>query len=123
MALLSAAGLTSPNLVALVRADLSNETPMGSLPDRRDMRARAVALFGSLGFSYVRLAAGYYAARPWTCFCRMPKSSMFADMPLDNRTVDQLAACHRLVLGPCWATWKRHRRSKRSIISLRMIVL
>jgi hypothetical protein len=24
---------------------------------------------------------------------------MFADMPLDNRTVDQLAACHRLVLA------------------------
>jgi hypothetical protein len=24
-----------------------------------------------------------------TCFCGMRKSSMFAEMPLDNRTVDQ----------------------------------
>jgi hypothetical protein len=27
-----------------------------------------------------------------TCFCRMRKSSMFADVPLDNRTVIRCAA-------------------------------
>src|SRR5882757_8759744 len=27
-----------------------------------------------------------------TCFCGMPKSSMFAEMPLDNRTVVKFAA-------------------------------
>jgi hypothetical protein len=27
-----------------------------------------------------------------TCFCGMRKSSMFAEMPLDNRTVDKFAA-------------------------------
>jgi hypothetical protein len=57
------------------------------------MRARAAALFGLLGLSHPRLAGRL--PRPhvlWTCFCRMRKSSMFADMPLDNRTVDQFAA-------------------------------
>jgi hypothetical protein len=32
---------------------------------------------------------------PRTCFCGMAKSSMFADMPLDNRTVDQFAGLKR----------------------------
>jgi hypothetical protein len=47
---------------------------------------------------------------------------MFADMPLDNRTVDQVAALRRLQ-GPGRAGWKRHRDPKRSNISLRPIVL
>jgi hypothetical protein len=47
---------------------------------------------------------------------------MFADMPLDNRTVDQVAALSRLC-GRSRAGWERLRNSKRSNISLRLIVL
>jgi hypothetical protein len=32
-----------------------------------------------------------------TCFCAMLKSSMFAEMPLDNRTVVQFAAVAAIV--------------------------
>jgi hypothetical protein len=40
-----------------------------------------------------RPAAGYHSRKPFrTCFCGVAKSSMFAEMPLDNRTVDQFAA-------------------------------
>jgi hypothetical protein len=69
------------------------------------------------------LAAGYHSCLfDMTSFCRIPKSSMFADMPLDNRTVDQFAA-HGRQAGPRKACQKRHRSSKRSIISSRAIVL
>jgi hypothetical protein len=47
---------------------------------------------------------------------------MFADMPLDNRTVDQVAALGRLS-GPCQASWRRLRDTKRSNISSWPIVL
>jgi hypothetical protein len=47
---------------------------------------------------------------------------MFADMPLDNRTVDQMAARRRQA-WPSQAGQKRHRSSKRCIVSLRLIVL
>jgi hypothetical protein len=46
---------------------------------------------------------------------------MFADMPLDNRTVDQIAAVAACV-GP-FGPLKRHRSTKRPKISLRLIVL
>jgi len=46
---------------------------------------------------------------------------MFADMPLDNRTVDQIAAV--AAPWPCRTVEKRHRSTKRSKISSRMIVL
>jgi hypothetical protein len=40
-----------------------------------------------------RLIAGFHRQQVHrTCFCGVPKSSMFAQMPLDNRTVVQFAA-------------------------------
>src|SRR6185312_15117284 len=42
-----------------------------------------------------------------TCFCRMRKSSMFADVPLDNRTVDRCAAV--AAIRPSQAVLKPHR--------------
>jgi hypothetical protein len=46
---------------------------------------------------------------------------MFADMPLDNRTVDQIAAV--AACGPLGPLEKRHHSTKRSKISSRLIVL
>jgi hypothetical protein len=47
----------------------------------------------SLDFTYTSLAAGFHRRRVTrTCFCGRRKSSMFAEMPLDNRTVDKFAA-------------------------------
>jgi hypothetical protein len=46
---------------------------------------------------------------------------MFADMPLDNRTVDQIAAV--AACRPFRALGKRHRSTKRLKISSRLIVL
>jgi hypothetical protein len=51
---------------------------------------------GAVGYAWAspttRLAAGYHIGSPVrTCFCGVAKSSMFAEMPLDNRTVDQFA--------------------------------
>jgi hypothetical protein len=38
-------------------------------------------------------AAGFHAGMVHrTCFCGRRKSSMFAEMPLDNRTVNKFAA-------------------------------
>ncbi|HLZ03322.1 MAG TPA: hypothetical protein VKR55_14375 [Bradyrhizobium sp.] len=47
---------------------------------------------------------------------------MFADMPLDNRTVDQLAALAAR-FDPLGPPVKRHRSTKRSKISSWLIVL
>jgi hypothetical protein len=47
---------------------------------------------------------------------------MFADMPLDNRTVDHIAAVAAR-LTPLGSFEKRHRSTKRSKISSRLIVL
>jgi hypothetical protein len=52
--------------------------------------------FGSPGLAHPRLTAGYHNSKSdRTCFCGLAKSSMFADMPLDNRTVDQFASLSR----------------------------
>lgn len=76
-----------------------------------------------LDFATTSLAAGSIAVMPVrTCFCGMRKSSMFVDMPLDNRTVDQIAAGAAL-LGSLDCLKQPHRQTKRSNISLRMIVL
>jgi hypothetical protein len=46
-----------------------------------------------LDITYTSCAAGFHRQRVTrTCFCGMPKSSMFAEMPLDNRTVIKFAA-------------------------------
>jgi hypothetical protein len=47
---------------------------------------------------------------------------MVADMPLDNRTVDQIAA-GAAWFGPFGPFEKRHRKTKRSKISSRLTVL
>jgi hypothetical protein len=61
---------------------------MGFLPDWRETRACAVALLVTPDPQPAGLAAGFRRRRALrTCFCGMPKSSMFAEMPLDNRTV------------------------------------
>jgi hypothetical protein len=53
-----------------------------------ETRARAVALLITPGLHLSGLAADFHRQRVTrTCFCGMPKSSMFAEMPLDNRTV------------------------------------
>src|ERR1700690_2850444 len=74
---------------------LSNETPMGSLPDGRATCASgAVALLVTPGPPPVPgLAAGFHAGMAVrTCFCGARKSSMVVEMPLDNRTVNKFAA-------------------------------
>src|SRR5262245_56616780 len=57
-----------------------------------------------------------------TCFCGMRKSSMVADMPLDNRTVDQFAA-EAAWFGPPGPSDKHRRVTKRPKISSRLGVL
>src|SRR5690348_5949265 len=76
--------------LARFRAELSNDTPMALSPDRRDDRARAAARFWFVRTSpWVRACSRLPHRLPVrTCFCGMAKSSMFANMPFDNRTVD-----------------------------------
>jgi hypothetical protein len=121
------AAFASPAPLTRFLAVLSNETPdenpMASLPDRREGRARALARFWFVRTSpWVRVCGRLphpHALR--TCFCGMAKSSMFADMPLDNRTVDlsRLTPPGLALLG----LLKTSPRVKRSKISSRPIVL
>jgi hypothetical protein len=63
---------------------LSNETPIGPPPGLT--RGAVYSLDPASRQPFRRHMPGR------TCFCGMRKSSMFADMPLDNRTVVQFAA-------------------------------
>jgi hypothetical protein len=56
-----------------------------------------------------------------TCFCGMPKSSMFAEMPLDNRTVVKFAAV--AAIAGFFRLPETSPRSKRLKVSLRLAVL
>src|SRR5882672_392667 len=67
--------------------------PWTYLPDWREIRACAAALLIRLGLANYPSCGGLPHRHPLrTCFCGVAKSSMFAEMPLDNRTVDQFAA-------------------------------
>jgi len=118
---ISGSGLISPDLVALVRADLSNETPMGSLPDRRDMHGGAVALFGSLGFSHACLAAGYHGCTPLDML--LPDAEVqyvcrYAARQSHGRSIRCCCRC------PAFSSrFETPPRAKRSIISSGPIVL
>jgi hypothetical protein len=87
---------------------------MGSLPDWRETRTLRLGGSSLGGLSLAGLSLGYSslgavvyawplpipALRPvsvtnrsqTTCFCGRRKSSMFVEMPLDNRTVNEFAA-------------------------------
>src|SRR5262245_33321234 len=73
---------------------LATETAMGSLPGlaRSSRAADLVGWAAPLTPSCGGLPQPHGLR---TCFCGMAKSSMFADMPLDNRTVDQFTGLSR----------------------------
>src|SRR5689334_19172020 len=72
---------------------LAKETAMGSLPGlARPPRLCLVGWASPVPPSCGGLPQPHVLR---TCFCGMAKSSMFADMPLDNRTVDQFTGLSR----------------------------
>jgi len=71
---------------------LAKETAMGFLPDWRDV---FTPLFGSPALAHPSCGGLPQPHVLRTCFCGMAKSSMFAEMPLDNRTVVQFAGLSR----------------------------
>jgi hypothetical protein len=75
-----------------------------------------------LAFTTTGFAAGFHVGMvARTCFCGRRKSSMFGEVPLDNRTVDKFAALAASFgfLKPLEAS----PRAKRLIVSPRPIVL
>jgi len=117
-------------------ADLSNETAMQS-SDYRTLGAFCVVarllkapLLAALGRARTSPRAGFRDAWQRTSFCRSLKSSMFAAMPLADLKVTEFRGLRRQSLAFLWPPLtffsggsQRIRRSERSNVSLRWIIL
>ncbi|MFX5336387.1 hypothetical protein ABTD37_20500, partial [Acinetobacter baumannii] len=67
----------------MLAKETAEDAAMGILPDGREH----APLVGSPGLATPSCGGLPQPHARMTCFCAMAKSSMFADMPLDNRTV------------------------------------